>query len=570
MSDNFEAAKTNRLTRRALFEHDVQEAQRNGEPTEDMVPPTPSAMRSRDSKDSLHESEFEPEEVDSAILSRRQAQKAEDQAFWAKFLLELDAQSEERKEKMRAEANNTTGVVPSVYSARLYSHSLASARSQRSVDARKSTTLPDDVQSQASGTNSATSAKLEPYSKSIASLISNRTDDWDHEVEFQDLRDKTKQAARPGPDDKCSLQSHEIDIISLHGMEQDTAVPEIFSRHRMVHGLPEIGQYLGSSKYVISLGGPPLADLKYGIVIFPAGEEDLLFCNKEEDCFPTDFKDRILAKSKAMNLQEFEELNEILHDDDIFTPPPYELDDDDKEFYRQRWVERGKVNPWQYRHVLTKLEQKRMQKQKHSVSIAGSRIRRGISNDTSNGSRVRSRQDSPQDHRVVMSSALDQQQVNNVTETHPIAVIGSGFTVKEPSDHIDSIAQSSESRLEEANQDMELRSLNSSGVQSGKIQPAPHPLTMEARQAVESLLSQRKKPNLASQFLRVLSRRSRLYSRSSRLKSYWPDSINQAVLLEIANTIQSLADGKLEVNPGIDPKIWEMVRKDLALTGRPG
>lgn len=39
----------------------------------------------------------------------------------------------------------------------------------------------------------------------------------------------------------------------------------------------EIAAYLANASYVAALGGPPLADLKYGIIIVPAGEESLLF-----------------------------------------------------------------------------------------------------------------------------------------------------------------------------------------------------------------------------------------------------------------------------------------------------
>jgi hypothetical protein len=39
----------------------------------------------------------------------------------------------------------------------------------------------------------------------------------------------------------------------------------------------EIAAYLANASYVTALGGPPLADLKYGVIIVPAGEESLLF-----------------------------------------------------------------------------------------------------------------------------------------------------------------------------------------------------------------------------------------------------------------------------------------------------
>lgn len=39
----------------------------------------------------------------------------------------------------------------------------------------------------------------------------------------------------------------------------------------------DMGAYLANASYTVSLGGPPSADLKYGIIIVPVGEESTLF-----------------------------------------------------------------------------------------------------------------------------------------------------------------------------------------------------------------------------------------------------------------------------------------------------
>jgi hypothetical protein len=53
--------------------------------------------------------------------------------------------------------------------------------------------------------------------------------------------------------------------------------PANFPAYHSTQNMNEIAAYLANASYVVALGGPPLADLKYGIVIVPAGEEGLLF-----------------------------------------------------------------------------------------------------------------------------------------------------------------------------------------------------------------------------------------------------------------------------------------------------
>lgn len=70
---------------------------------------------------------------------------------------------------------------------------------------------------------------------------------------------------------------------SLPDIQQDTAAdlsllfPPDFPRFQSIQNLNDFGAYLANASYIVSVGGSPLADIKYGIILVPAGEERLLF-----------------------------------------------------------------------------------------------------------------------------------------------------------------------------------------------------------------------------------------------------------------------------------------------------
>jgi hypothetical protein len=75
--------------------------------------------------------------------------------------------------------------------------------------------------------------------------------------------------------------------------------------------LIELGAYLASSSYIVSLSGPPLADLKYGITVVPVGEESLLFNGYGDDAaMSPEFKEQIYAKSKVAQKENVKELQQ--------------------------------------------------------------------------------------------------------------------------------------------------------------------------------------------------------------------------------------------------------------------
>jgi hypothetical protein len=69
-------------------------------------------------------------------------------------------------------------------------------------------------------------------------------------------------------------------------------LPPNFPVYHSTHNINEIAAYLTNASYVISLGGPPLADLKYGIIVVPVGES-LLFDPKMNQVWSREFIDTI-------------------------------------------------------------------------------------------------------------------------------------------------------------------------------------------------------------------------------------------------------------------------------------
>ncbi|KAM7212049.1 hypothetical protein V8F06_012581 [Rhypophila decipiens] len=61
-------------------------------------------------------------------------------------------------------------------------------------------------------------------------------------------------------------------------LDLESYLPPQFPRYYETRHLNETSLFLSRAKYFISLGGPPLRDMTYGIVVVPFGEERLLLC----------------------------------------------------------------------------------------------------------------------------------------------------------------------------------------------------------------------------------------------------------------------------------------------------
>ncbi|KAL7620925.1 hypothetical protein AAE478_008236 [Parahypoxylon ruwenzoriense] len=75
--------------------------------------------------------------------------------------------------------------------------------------------------------------------------------------------------------------------------ELRSLLPTNFPRYRATQHINEVGAYLANASYVVSLGGPPLADLKYGIIVVPVCQETLLFGEKPDGVMTQSFLDAV-------------------------------------------------------------------------------------------------------------------------------------------------------------------------------------------------------------------------------------------------------------------------------------
>lgn len=102
-------------------------------------------------------------------------------------------------------------------------------------------------------------------------------------------------------------------------------LPASFPAFHVTQNANEIGAYLANASYVISLGGPPLADLKYGIIVLPVGEESLLLGPQPQgSLFTQEFHDAIQDANHARSIQV--ELHGSGHDSAEFLRPRFEDD----------------------------------------------------------------------------------------------------------------------------------------------------------------------------------------------------------------------------------------------------
>ncbi|KAK5996365.1 hypothetical protein PT974_01699 [Cladobotryum mycophilum] len=186
---------------------------------------------------------------------------------------------------------------------------------------------------------------------------------WRLSAEYRLLEDEHRSAARFRPEMRSLFHTQDMNAFTdeadkgngkdpsyynsnrqwSNKAATDSAVPSEFPPYVNVNGAVELATYLASASYIISLGGSPLPDLKYGIVIVPAGEESLLFSPDNRETMSKSFKAEVYAKSKTERKKQIDELMAKDMRDfekavvDYVNGIASEPDDDVREFYQQRW-----------------------------------------------------------------------------------------------------------------------------------------------------------------------------------------------------------------------------------------
>ncbi|KAK0669098.1 hypothetical protein QBC41DRAFT_320582 [Cercophora samala] len=189
------------------------------------------------------------------------------------------------------------------------------------------------------------------------------TGNWKREREYEDLQKELREATKRNLDihpHKNKPLSNSQDFLSEPGntrsqLAWEDTEPSANSEpdyaeflsdlppHTVVNGFHDLGVYMSQASYVISLGGSALPDLKYGIIVVPAGDESLLFGGYGDHAdMPPDFRADIYAKSKVVRKQVFDQEIEMCGSyvprvgrgiEDFRLPP---MDEPEKLFYAER------------------------------------------------------------------------------------------------------------------------------------------------------------------------------------------------------------------------------------------
>ncbi|KAI9172675.1 hypothetical protein HJFPF1_02185 [Paramyrothecium foliicola] len=350
-----EIDKPLRLTRRALFELTVEQMKQRGESTADLHPPTPSLT----TEGSVERSERVMALVlANGVSSVGSSIRAERKSVM-KELRDLE-ENEKRKEEQELQAWYAQRPRPPSELASFQGRTLGSnsINSKLSSGARsivpssgkeKPRYLDDPDAPFLAGSHSNHGVEY-PYSNCMEAQCDESQ--WNHSIEFRQLQDEMLEAAKCRPENRkiCrtsdfepyneELCNDENEEIANNLVLSNSSLPADFPRHRRVKELDEFGTYIAASSYTIALGGPPLPDLNYGIIIVPTGDESLLFSGHgDHAAMPADVKDAVYTQSKALRQEQESEIRQKTLEElanGVSSEP--ELDDDDREFYRSRWL----------------------------------------------------------------------------------------------------------------------------------------------------------------------------------------------------------------------------------------
>ncbi|KAH8804572.1 hypothetical protein F5884DRAFT_859196 [Xylogone sp. PMI_703] len=528
-----------RLTRQALHELDLEDMRRRGEPTEGMKP--------------FSRSDAAYQEYLAQLLAALEARVSTQDPLSKQETSSIQDSLSDYAGRGRAKEQSLRSTQPSqLIEGFGHIHENLKEDVCSSVPTKETcsqSSIPTRLGSEHS--------HLSPTSSALGPVLvdcpapSERSEWWRHSVEFRLLRDEMLEAAKFRPGERQLYHTLDMNAFAADPSYDDTqaekltpvpAVPANFPPHRAINGVPELGAYLASSSYIVSLGGPPLADLKYGIIVVPAGEEALLFARiSDETVMTEDFKEQVYAKSKAAQKeQEVEYQKQNVEERANKASPAPEFDDDDREFYRQRYFARICLKddeevtllsrPAVRRRPEAHRDDDRMQVIQHESE---SRFKSAIVSVPESVS-IRSKRSQVSDQRVV-SNVLTE--ADTQMEHHRI----------HNCDGNDGTASG------------ETPSSGATIPQTPRGSPSEESLRPEACRIPELVLrGERKRTGTRRLLMSLLSH--------TRLKNS-PDPVvpRRSVLIEVAKAMMNLANGELCENPGIDARVWRVVQKGLAL-----
>ncbi|ROW10031.1 hypothetical protein VPNG_06496 [Cytospora leucostoma] len=158
--------------------------------------------------------------------------------------------------------------------------------------------------------------------------------------ERREQRQREQEQKIQGQDQQGQLQEQQFVPLEHHKIPPSPSdhlrslLPTNFPRFREVHGMNDMGAYLANASYTVSLGGPPSADLKYGIIIVPVGEESTLFGTQPSDVMTPSFIQEVYDSRYTRHAAAMADYHEASHDSAEFLRPRFaSVDPDDRSLH---------------------------------------------------------------------------------------------------------------------------------------------------------------------------------------------------------------------------------------------
>ncbi|OAA41829.1 hypothetical protein ISF_09757 [Cordyceps fumosorosea ARSEF 2679] len=348
---------------------------------------------------------------------------------------------------------------------------------------------------------------------------------------------------------------------------REAAVPACLPGHRQhVRDAKSLARYLAASAYTISLAGPPLADMQYGVVIVPCGQEELFFREPEEPAYEkplaasvvdrkserpalcadsetsmgsTAFrffdKQRLLEmwQEDRWNAEVREERKKIKVEELLVPPEPW-----DPEYVSCLAPE---PQPWTSEEPQTHLQWD-SDSPKTVCATASAHAASWV-------------EETPCIITDLELDGLTQQITTSTEESHRVDEVVEAASICDATQQSPRAPSSCNGQPARVN-----------GPALDPVPTAQQPLSVEGRLAIEKLLRSavegptlpRKQSKRRS--IRAVLRRKRAVQPNSAVPS---GAVSQLVLREVAAVTKMIADGSMMENPGIDDGLWTAVQQGL-------
>ncbi|KAM3500695.1 hypothetical protein MY11210_009477 [Beauveria gryllotalpidicola] len=126
--------------------------------------------------------------------------------------------------------------------------------------------------------------------------------------------------------------------------EKDAVPTWLPGRHQRIDSAKVLAQYVATSDYIVSLAGPPLPDMRYGVIIVPCGEEELLLKQSDQEVSYEDVKTAFSFTHEYNGLLHEESPDSLLGVQSSMASTEFRYYD--RQRLLEEWEDDQRVAPW--------------------------------------------------------------------------------------------------------------------------------------------------------------------------------------------------------------------------------